>query len=224
MGLPVLHWRTYSSAMSDMSMNKAIHGAIRRDLDRFISALDAMRPGDRARAQQLGRAWANFEGQLTNHHEGEHSIAWPALESVGVSRELLSTMDAEHETMAAALAGSHTAMASLERTAGADDIREALTAVEHLTAVTVLHLDHEEAELEAVYAAKHDSPEIKAMGKAFARVSPAKGGEFFAWVLDGASPEEKAAVTRNVPGPVLTIISGVFGRGYRRNVATVWRA
>ena len=61
------------------------------------------------------------------------------------------------------------------------------------------------------------------MGRAFGKVSPARGGRFFAWVLDGASPEERAAVTREVPGPVVTIIGGIFGRGYRKNVASLWR-
>ena len=65
---------------------------------------------------------------------------------------------------------------------------------------------------------------MKAMGKAFAKVSPARGGRFFAWLLDGATPEERAAVTEEVPGPVLTIISGIFGRGYRKNVAPVWKS
>jgi hypothetical protein len=60
------------------------------------------------------------------------------------------------------------------------------------------------------------------MGKAFAKVSPARGGRFFAWVLDGASPEERAAVTGTVPGPVLKILTGLFGRGYRKSVAPVW--
>ncbi len=32
---------------------------------------------------------------------------------------------------------------------------------------------------------------MKAMGKAFAKVSPARGGRFFTWLLDGASPEER---------------------------------
>jgi len=65
---------------------------------------------------------------------------------------------------------------------------------------------------------------MKAMGKQFAKVSPAKGGRFFAWVTDGASPEEMAAITDNVPKPVLAIMSGIFGRGYRRDVAPVWRS
>ena len=38
-----------------MSMNKVIHGAVRRDLDRFRRALDAFADGDRARADALHR-------------------------------------------------------------------------------------------------------------------------------------------------------------------------
>jgi hemerythrin-like domain-containing protein len=209
--------------MTRMSMNKAIHGAFRRDMDRFISALSAFRAGDRSRASQLGTAWANFDDQLTTHHEGEHRIAWPALASVGVSKELLAAMDAEHETMAAALAGTRTAMGAFSRSAGLEESQAALASFQSLQAVTVQHLDHEEAELEPVYLAKHDTPEIKAMGRAFGKVGPAKGGQFFAWVLDGASPDERAAVTAEVPGPVLSIIGGLFGRSYRKNVAPVWK-
>jgi hemerythrin-like domain-containing protein len=209
--------------MAEMSMNKVIHAAVRRDLDRFIAALSSFPAGDRARAKQLATAWANFDEQLTTHHEGEHRIAWPALESVGVSHEILTTMDAEHETMAAALAGARTAMGALARTASAEDAQAALTACQALQAVTLQHLSHEEAELEDVYQAKRDTPEIKAMGRAFGKVSPAKGGQFFAWVLDGASPQERAAVTHEVPGPVISIIGGIFGRGYRKNIAPVWK-
>jgi hypothetical protein len=210
--------------MTEMSMNKAIHGAFRRDLDRFIAALSAFPPGDAARAHQLGTAWANFDDQLTHHHEGEHTIAWPALQEMGVSKDLLATMDAEHDVMAAALAEARTAMQALTRTAGVEEANAALAAVRELKSVTVAHLDHEEAQIEQIYLTKRDSPEMKAMGRAFGKVSPARGGRFFAWVLDGASPEERAAVTREVPGPVLSIIGGIFGRGYRKDVAPVWRA
>jgi Hemerythrin HHE cation binding domain len=209
--------------MSEMSMNKAIHGAFRRDLDRFIVAMRRFTPGDLARARQLGRAWENFDDQLTFHHEGEHEIAWPALQGVGVSKEVIAAMDAEHETMAAALAEARTAMAALTRTASGDACAASLSALQRLQAVTVQHLDHEEAELEELYLSKRDTPEMKAMGRAFGKVSPARGGRFFAWVLDGASADEQEAVRRDVPGPVISIIGGVFGRGYRKDVASVWR-
>ncbi len=204
-------------------MNKAIHAAFRRDLQRFIDALGRFPEGDRQRAEQLATAWANFDEQLTRHHEGEHEIAWPALESIGVSQELLSQMDAEHDTMATALTATRSALATLRRTASAEDAAAALTAMRELQRVTVLHLDHEEAEIEPVYLEKKDSDEMKAMGRQFAKVSPSQGGTFFAWALDGAGPEESAAITGTVPKPVLTIISGVFGRNYRKSVAPVWR-
>jgi len=205
-----------------MSMNRVIHGAVRRDLDRFVDALGAFPVGHRTRAHQLETAWRNFDDQLTYHHEGEHAIAWPALRSVGVSDDLLAQLDAEHETMADALASTRGAMAALTASQSRADAQAALAAVEHLRSVTLQHLDHEEAELEPVYQAKRDTPEIKEMGRRFGRVNPARGGRFFAWVLDGASPEERSAVEHEVPGPVLNVVGGVFGRGYRKNVATVW--
>ena len=66
---------------------------------------------------------------------------------------------------------------------------------------------------------------MKQMGKQFSRrSSPAKAGAFFAWMQDGATPEELAALRANVPGPLVTVLSGVFGRRYRRDVAPVWKA
>jgi hypothetical protein len=208
--------------MTEMSMNKAIHGAFRRDLDRFVGALTDFPAGNRDRAQQLVTAWANFDDQLTHHHEGEHTIAWPHLEAVGVSPELLATMDAEHDTMADALSAADRAMQKLADNPSGDQAQMTLDAVQRLRSATVLHLDHEESEIESVYLQNRDHPEIKAMGKKFAKVSPARGGRFFAWMLDGATPDQRAAISDGVPGPVLSVLTGVFGRSYRKNIAPVW--
>lgn len=210
--------------MAEMSMNKAIHGAFRRDLTRFITALTSFPPGDVKRGNQLAEAWSNFDDQLTQHHTGEHEIAWPALTAVGASPSLLTTMDAEHDSMEAAIVDVTAALPSLQRTASVDDVSTARAAFERLQAVTVAHLEHEEAELEPIYFEKKDTPEIKAMGRAFGKVSPARGGRFFAWVTDGATPDEMAAIRRDVPGPVFAVIGGIFGRGYRKNIAPVWKS
>ena len=204
-------------------MNRVIHGAFRRDLDRFVAALGSFPAGDQQRANELNTAWANFDDQLTYHHEGEHDTAWPALQKVGVSPGVIATMDAEHDTMAQALTATRAAMADLVRTPDRENADSARTAFEQLRTVTVTHLDHEESELEQVYLDNKDDPAIVEMGKTFAKVSPARGGRFFAWLLDGASADERAAIRGTVPGPVLTIVTGVFGRGYKKNVAPVWR-
>ena len=204
-----------------MSTNKVIHGAFRRDLDRFVAALDALADGDRARAAALGRAWGNFDDQLTDHHEGEHEIAWPHLERAGVPREVLDEMDAEHEVMAAALVTARGAMAGLQQEPTADRAGAALVAMRELRAATLTHLEHEERELETFYLEHEDHPEVKAMARAFRRRTLSFAGRFFAWVTDGATPEERAAL--NVPPPVFAVVTGLFGRGYRRDVAPVWR-
>jgi hypothetical protein len=209
--------------MATMSMNKAIHGAVRRDIDRFLAALGSFREGDTGRAAQLGAAWDNLDDQLTRHHEGEHEIAWPALASIGVPKALLDTFDQEHEALAAALAETRGAMTKLRTSGSAADAQAARAAFEQLKSVAGSHLDHEEAEIEPVYAQHKDSPAMKEMGRKFGKVSPAVGGRFFAWVMDGASAEEQAAIAESVPKPVLAIIGGIFGRGYRRDIAPVWR-
>ena len=210
--------------MATMSMNKVIHGAIRRDLERFEGALTTFQAGDTARAQQLATAWENFDRQLTDHHEGEHEIAWPALEKAGITRDVLDQMDAEHATMADALGQARTAMAALTSRPGAGEAESALGAIRRLHEATATHLDHEEDQLEQFYLENEENPAIKDMGKQFAKASPKKAGPFMAWVDDGADAELKSALRKNVPGPVVAVMAGVFGRSYRKNVAPVWRS
>ena len=206
-----------------MSMNKVIHGAVRRDLERFRRALGAFTDGDRERASALYRAWVNFDAQLTEHHEGEHEIAWPALKAIGIPEPTIASFDAEHEKMAADLAATREAMATLRRTATRADADVAAAAMEQLQTTTVTHLDHEEQETEATLAQHDGDPAVKEMGKQFSkRAGLPTAGIFFAWVQDGATPEEQAALRQSVPGPVLAIIGGLFGRRYRKEVAPVW--
>lgn len=207
-----------------MSMNKVIHGAVRRDLARFRRALGAFSDGDGERAAALHRAWLNFDAQLTEHHEGEHEIAWPAMRAIGVDTSTIDSFDSEHEAMAADLAATRESMATLRRTAGRADADVAAAAVARLEETTLGHLDHEERETETALIQHEGDPAVKEMGKKFSRrVGPAKAGVFFAWVQDGASATEQAALRQSVPGPVLSIIGGLFGRSYRQQIAPVWR-
>jgi len=210
-------------ATPTMSMNKVIHCAFRRDLRRFRAALDAFTDGDKARAAALHKAWVNFDQQLTEHHEGEHEIAWPALKAIGVPDTSIATFDMEHEAMAAALSGAGTAMDTFARTATAADAQAAGTAMAALDEATTTHLDHEEQEIEQLLHDKEQDPAVKQMGKQFSRRSSLPvAGTFFAWMEDGASPDERAALRQSVPGPVIAIIGGIFGRRYRKEIAPVW--
>ena len=208
--------------MATMSMNKAIHGAVRRDLRRFLDATASFADGDTQRAAALGRAWDNFDTQLTHHHEGEHEIAWPALLQVGITQAQLDGFDTEHDTMTQALGKARLAMAAFRRSGARADADAVHATMAHLQEVTETHLGHEEDAVEQLMLDKADDPVLKAMGRQFGKVSPGVGGVFFEWVRDGATPDELAAIEGNVPKPVLVILGGLFGRSYRKNVAPVW--
>jgi hemerythrin-like domain-containing protein len=212
-----------TTSIPHMSMNKVIHGAVRRDLDRFRRALDGFPDGDRERATALHRAWTNFDAQLTEHHEGEHEIAWPALKAIGVAAPTIATFDSEHEQMAADLASTRAAMSTLRSTATRADAERAAAAMQRLQASTVSHLDHEEQETEPVWTQHEGEPALKEMAKSFSRrMGVAKAGAFFAWLQDGATADERAALKAQVPRPVLAAMAGLFGRRYRKEVAPVW--
>lgn len=204
-------------------MNKIIHAAVRRDLARFAGALASFPDGNSARAGQLRTAWKFFYGELDYHHRGEHEIAWPALESVGVPRTTLDQMDAEHERLAEALGTADTAFAALANSPTGASAKDAAAAIAILQAVADEHLAHEEAELEPVYQANRGGRAMKEMGRKFAKRNPRDAGNFFAWILTGATAEEKAALRVEVPPPVIAILPRLFGRRYRRTVAPVWR-
>jgi hemerythrin-like domain-containing protein len=209
--------------MAEISMNKVIHNAVRRDITRFLDALDRFPAGDQARARQLATAWANFDDQLTQHHEGEHEIVWPAMDAVGVSRAQIAEMDEEHQRLAEALATASTCFAELARSASAADAAAARQAVATVQTVAAQHMEHEETDLEPIYLTKKDHPAIKAMERQFRRSSLPVAGTFLAWISDGATSEELTAIKQNVPAPALVIVGGLFGRRYRRDVAAVWR-
>ena len=210
--------------MADMSMNRVIHSALRRDLARFDGALGAFTDGDSQRAEQLWTAWANFEYQLTNHHVGEHEIVWPTLRQLGMKEDLIVQWDAEHERLAEALRAAGGAMRELRRSPTAEAAKTTGEAIASLNEVATTHLDHEEADLEPFYLAKQDTPQIKEMNRKFARVKPPTAGTFFAWLQDGATASDLAGLKQNVPVPVVAVLTSVFGRSYRRTVAPVWRA
>jgi hypothetical protein len=212
-----------ATSTPSMSMNKVIHAAVRRDLDRFGRALHDFSDGDGQRAAALHRAWANFDAQLTDHHEGEHEVAWPAMRAVGVSAATLESFDTEHDAMAADLATTRAAMGAFASTASRADADAAATAMTRLRSTTEAHLDHEEQVTEPAFAQHHSDPAIQEMGKKFSRrAAPPKAGHFFAWVQDGATPAEMDALHESVPRPVLAILGGLFGRRYRKEIAPVW--
>jgi hemerythrin-like domain-containing protein len=205
-----------------MTMNRVIHGAVRRDLGRLEAALADFPEGDRDRARDLQRAYGFLRAELTRHHEGEDDHIWPMLGTVGVDGELLQTMESEHQAMAAALAETDTAMATLAGSATAADAAAARASVERTRQVTDQHLTHEENDLEPQLLPHLETPEWKAVEKQLRKAPPAVAGSFFAWITDGMGTEEQAFLRKTVPSPVVFLLTRVFGRRYQKEIAPVW--
>jgi iron-sulfur cluster repair protein YtfE (RIC family) len=206
-----------------MSMNRVIHGAVRRDLARLTEALEGAPDGDRERAQGLDKAFGNLHQQLTVHHEGEDEHVFPWLAVEGIDADLLRAMESEHEAMATGLADSSAAMAAYGRTGSADDAAAARASLARTTEVVERHLAHEENELEPLISSRMGSPEWKAVEKKLRRQPPGVAGRFFAWVTDGMGDAERAYFRATVPPPVTFVLARTFGRRYYREVAPVWR-
>jgi hemerythrin-like domain-containing protein len=207
-----------------MTMNRVIHAAVRRDLDRLSTALGDLGDGDRARAQALDRAYANLRQELTHHHEGEDTHIWPMLSGLGVDPVLLEEMESEHHAMAGALAETSAAMGAVAATGSSADAAAARASVLRTQEVVERHLRHEEAELEPALLPHLESPEWKVVEKKLRSQPPGVAGRFFAWLTDGMSDEHRAFLKKTVPTPVVTVLARVFGRRYYRDVAPTWRS
>jgi hemerythrin-like domain-containing protein len=206
---------------SEMTMNRVIHAAVRRDLGRLESALESAREGDRERAAELRRAYANLHRELKHHHESEDRWVFPMM-SRYVDQEILDAMDTEHQAMADALADTDAAMERYAASGSAVDAAAARDSVSRTREVVARHLDHEEQEFEPALAPHLESPEWKQVEKRFRSQPLGDAGRFMAWVQDGMEPQTRAYLRSTVPPPVLFVLGRVVGRSYHRDIAPVW--
>jgi hemerythrin-like domain-containing protein len=204
------------------SMNTVIHAAVRRDLRRFDQALAQFPAGSQARADQLTTAWENFTFQLHHHHTDEETIFWPAARSLGAEEPTIASLAREHAEMLEALDSAGEAMKGLAAEPSAGNASGARAAISRLDSVVNEHLTHEERDLEPMMAAQRGAPPLKAAAKAVRKAHSGNAGTFFAWLLDGADADDVRGLRREIPAPVVFVISRIGGRHYTRTVAAVW--
>lgn len=211
-----------STTTEHKTMNTVVHAAIRRDLGRFERALATFRGDSQHRADQLKRAWDNFEEEIHYHHTYEEALFWPALQQLGIDLSLIEDLDGEHDAMREALAAASVAMATFHTRPTAHNATLAGQAVEHLSEVLLAHLAHEERDLEPISVEYHNSAPMKVALKKVQKAHKGRMGNFFAWLQDGATAHDKAGLRKQIPAPVVFVITTVAGRHYRRDIGSVW--
>jgi hypothetical protein len=204
------------------TMNTIIHTAFRRDLARFDATLGAYPSGSPTRAGAIARAWDNFAYQLHHHHTDEETIFWPVLRTLGASEALAEELEDEHARMKSALESAETAMDRFRDEPDPKSAAAARAAVAELADVLTSHLAHEERDMEPISAAHHASPEHLAAQKTARRSHRGNTGTLMAWLLDEADEVVVRGLRREVPRPVLFVLTRTSGRRYRRTVSSVW--
>ena len=210
--------------MATMSMNQIIHAAVRRDVTRTEQALRALRDGDRERARQVQRAWQHLVKELTHHHEAEDALAWPFLLSRGVDPDLMAAMESEHGAMKEALASSTRAIDAVVANPSTSRAQAAADVLAQARTVIDAHLEHEEKDVEPLLDRYEDDPEWKKAAKGMRPARITDAADALAWMQDGAGERERASLRATIPAPVVAVLTTVFARGYRRDVAPTWRA
>jgi hypothetical protein len=209
--------------MAELSMNQIIHAAVRRDVVRTEQALRRLGDGDAARARQVQAAWQNLVRELTHHHEAEDEILWPFLLERGVDADLLHEMESEHVAMKEALGSASAAIDGVVATPTTATARSAADVVARSSEVINRHLDHEERDVEAPMGDLESDPEFKALSKKLRPASIVDAANALAWMQDGAGERERSALRATIPGPVVSLLTLLLARRYRREVAPAWR-
>ncbi|HEX4258050.1 MAG TPA: hemerythrin domain-containing protein [Streptosporangiaceae bacterium] len=199
---------------ADLTVMLAAHEALRRDLTGLAHAAAAQATGagrgDPGRQQAVQRGWAVFQRQLHIHHTAEDELVWPALRdrlaASDTARSVLDAMEAEHQQIDPLLAAVDRAMSQ----PGGDDGTMADT-VDVLTMALHGHLAHEERDALPLIGTALTAAEWRAVGRTIGVRNLRQAPEMFAWMLDGAPPEQAAAAVGQLPPPARLL--------YR----TVWR-
>lgn len=205
-----------------LTMNTVVHAAVRRDLARFLHALEEFPVGSQERGRQLETAWRNLAAQIDEHHDGEETIFWPAMREIGIGEELLRGLGGEHQRMMEALHSTESAVAALASDPSQPQVALAREAFDELHDVIETHFSHEERDLEPVMARSLDTEPLKRAKKEVQkRGGLVDAGVFVAWVLDDADPAVRSFFGREFPKPLIAVLQHVLGRPYRK-VAAVW--
>jgi hemerythrin-like domain-containing protein len=195
-----------------IAMLMAIHGAVRRDLDRLASAVGvladpAISVADRGvGAAGLATYWDCFGEQLHHHHTIEDAEVFPYLRKslAGRGVEVLDAMGAEHEAIDDTQAGLDAALEELVAHPTAANAKEVAHRLELFRRVVVDHLAHEEAEAVPLIVEGFDAEYWTAF---MSRRQQDDGPDaFLPWVLDGAPAPAVAQVTGELPPPVRELL------------------
>jgi iron-sulfur cluster repair protein YtfE (RIC family) len=226
-GLPGSDAARHGTGDADLTIMLAAHAAFRRDLTRLAHAAafaDAVLP-DPARRASVRAGWETFKRQLHLHHTAEDTVVWPALRQrlahSDHAQSVLDEMEAEHQLIDPLIAAVDDAFgAAVEDAPGSAsgaNVASVAAATDALTVSLSRHLTHEERDGLPLIGVALTAAEWRGAGIKIARRSGlSNAGEMFAWIADGADPEQAAAAVGTLPPPARLVYRAIWRPRYQR--------
>jgi hypothetical protein len=219
-GLPGSDAARHGSGDADLTIMLAAHAAFRRDLTRLARAAsfaDGVLP-DPARRAAVQAGWETFKRQLHLHHTAEDTVVWPTLRQrlahSDHAQSVLDEMEAEHQMIDPLIAAVDDAFGD---ESGPPPAAGAAAATNALTTSLSRHLTHEERDGLPLIGVALTATEWRRAGIKIARRSGlSDAGEMFAWIADGADPEQAAAAVGTLPPPARLVYRAIWRPRYQR--------
>lgn len=210
------------NAPADTNTMRIVHDAVRRDLDRARVVLTREPPPDAHQRAAIAAHLRWMMALLEAHHRSEDLGLYPLVRERDPSAAaLLDDMARDHEAIAEAIEDVDRAAAiNAER----EERKALVDALARLTDVLLPHLRREEDETMPVVSRAITNAEWSDVeqrhnldGKSMAQLG--KEGH---WLIDDASPEDRARVVGLVPPVQRAVLLYGFGPAYRRQARACW--
>lgn len=210
-----------------ISMLMAIHGAVRRDLDRLMSAVASLGdaaitvPDRRVGATGLSAYWSCFAQQLHHHHTIEDTEVFPYLRRSlsGRGAAVLDAMATEHDAIDHAQEAVQSALDAVLAEPTSELARQLRDRLAVFREVVTSHLAHEEETAVPLILEGFDDEYWMAFTSR--RQMDPGNDAFLPWVLDGAPEPAVAEVTGALPPPVRTLLTQQWKPAHDSRVAAL---
>ena len=218
--LPGSHAARHGTGDADLTIMLAAHGALRRDLERLARAAEFADLPDPGRRASVRSGWETLKRQLHLHHTAEDTVVWPALRQrlshSDDAQSVLDAMEAEHQQIDPLLAAVDDAFARAGQ-GRRSDARAISDVTDALAASLMGHLAHEERDGLPLIGLALTAAEWRGVGFKIVRKNGlSAGGEMFAWIADGADPNQAAAAIGTLPPPARLAYRAIWKPRYQR--------
>jgi hemerythrin-like domain-containing protein len=195
----------HNATKPDLRISYLEHRSMRADAARLTELVDAAQPADAGRLEALAAWYGRYERAIHDHHHAEEAVIYPALLERDPSfAQADGHLKGQHQVLADRLQVARESLTGLIGAAGGGrwepEREEAAKAAAALKASIDTHTRNEEAVAFPRYAAHFSAAEYGGLHKAAFKLVGMRSFVFAGpWVLDHATPEERAELLGEQP-------------------------